>query len=98
MSVDHLDDVGDVPFSFAGWRTRASRRVLHSTSAVAEAQAAAETLAWQSMTKHVYAMSISDMPTGRVLTPAVKAKFQSPSPQIANLYPTIQRRGVRARR
>ena len=42
MNKDHLDDVGDVPFSFAGWRTRASRRVLHSTFA-AEAQAGVET-------------------------------------------------------
>ena len=41
MNKDHLDDVGDVPFSFADWRTRASRRVLHSTFA-AEAQAAVE--------------------------------------------------------
>jgi len=38
----HLDDLGDVPFSFADWRTRASRRVLHSTFA-AEAQAGVET-------------------------------------------------------
>ena len=37
-----LDDLGDVYFSFADWRTRASRRVLHSIFA-AEAQAAVET-------------------------------------------------------
>ena len=42
MNKDTLDDVGDVPFSFADWRTRASRRVIHSTFA-AEAQAAVET-------------------------------------------------------
>ena len=42
MNESHLDDVGDVPFSFGDWRTRASRRVLHSTFA-AEAQAAVET-------------------------------------------------------
>ena len=42
MNESHLDDVGDVPFSFGDWRTRASRRVLHSTFA-AEAQAAVGT-------------------------------------------------------
>ena len=42
MDKTQLDNVGDVPFSFADWRTRASRRVLHSTFA-AEAQAAVET-------------------------------------------------------
>jgi len=42
LNKDHLDDVGSVPFSFGDWRTRASRRVLHSTFA-AEAQAAVET-------------------------------------------------------
>ncbi len=42
MNRNSLDDVGDVPFSVADWRTRASRRVLRSTFA-AEAQAAAET-------------------------------------------------------
>jgi len=42
MDKEHLDDFGDVPFSFADWRTSASRRVLHSTFA-AEAQAGVET-------------------------------------------------------
>ena len=42
MDKSQLDNVSDVPFSFADWRTRASRRVLHSTFA-AEAQAAVET-------------------------------------------------------
>ena len=42
MDRNHLDDLGDIPFSFGDWRTRASRRVLHSTFA-AEAQAGVET-------------------------------------------------------
>ena len=42
MNEQHLDDAGDVPFGFGDWRTRASRRVLHSTFA-AEAQATVET-------------------------------------------------------
>ncbi len=42
MNKDHLDDVGDVPVSMGDWRTRASRRVYHSTFA-SEAQAAVET-------------------------------------------------------
>ena len=43
MNKNHLDDLNDVPFSFADWRTRASRRVLHSTFG-AEAQSAVETI------------------------------------------------------
>ena len=42
MNQDHLDNVDDVPFSMGDWRTRASRRVYHSTFA-SEAQAAVET-------------------------------------------------------
>ena len=42
MNKDNLDDLTPVPFSFADWRTRASRRVLHSTFS-AEAQSAVET-------------------------------------------------------
>ena len=41
MNQEHLDNVDDVPFSMGDWRTRASRRVYHSTFA-SEAQAAVE--------------------------------------------------------
>ena len=43
MNKETLDDVNDVPFSFADWRTKASKRALHSTFA-AEATAASETI------------------------------------------------------
>ena len=43
MPSASLDDVNDIPFSIADWRTRASKRVLHSTFA-AEASACVETL------------------------------------------------------
>ena len=45
MNKNHLDDVGDVPFSFADWRTRSSRRVLHSTFAAEAGEV------WMSMEK-----------------------------------------------
>ena len=41
VSLDGLDDVGDVPISLVDWRTKASKRVHHSTFA-AEAQSATE--------------------------------------------------------
>ena len=41
VSLDCLDDVGDVPISLVDWRTKASKRVHHSTFA-AEAQSATE--------------------------------------------------------
>ena len=41
LSKDHLEDVGDVPLSLLDWKTRAAKRVLHSTFA-AESQAAVD--------------------------------------------------------
>ena len=41
VSQDHLDDVDDIPISLVDWRTKASKRVHHSTFA-AEAQAGTE--------------------------------------------------------
>jgi len=41
VSEDHLDDVDDIPISLVDWRTKASKRVHHSTFA-AEAQAGTE--------------------------------------------------------
>ena len=43
LPKNSLEDISGIPFSIADWRTRASRRVLHSTFA-AEASACAETV------------------------------------------------------